>query len=124
MLIISLLHFPFFSDGNGCELQALRVWQPISILTPLSFCRVISLSSTSRTRPGRLQGELSLVLLPSTRLRELILLRSPQITIFPEWNTEWLTPWLHYIPAKVDLSDIYRQSISFPSLERKNNEAS
>lgn len=30
-----------------------------------------------------------------------------KMTIFPEWNTDWLTPWLHYIPIKVDYSDLY-----------------
>ncbi|CCA67724.1 related to CAP1-Cryptococcus gattii [Serendipita indica DSM 11827] len=28
-------------------------------------------------------------------------------TIFPEWNTEWLVPFYHYIPVKVDYSDIF-----------------
>ncbi|KAL7410810.1 hypothetical protein BDY24DRAFT_398543 [Mrakia frigida] len=36
-----------------------------------------------------------------------------KITIFPEWNTEWLTPWLHYVPVNLDLSDLYHSSTFF-----------
>ncbi|KAF8576246.1 glycosyltransferase family 90 protein [Ramaria rubella] len=28
-------------------------------------------------------------------------------TIFPEWYTERIMPWVHYIPVQVDLSDLY-----------------
>ncbi|KAF8487537.1 glycosyl transferase family 90-domain-containing protein [Gautieria morchelliformis] len=28
-------------------------------------------------------------------------------TIFPEWYTERIMPWVHYIPVQMDLSDIY-----------------
>ncbi|KAK4687168.1 hypothetical protein P7C73_g2946, partial [Tremellales sp. Uapishka_1] len=28
-------------------------------------------------------------------------------TIYPEWHSDWLTPWVHYIPTQVDYSDLY-----------------
>lgn len=28
-------------------------------------------------------------------------------TIFPEWYTDRVQPWLHYIPIKADLTDVY-----------------
>ncbi|EIW68082.1 hypothetical protein TREMEDRAFT_63970 [Tremella mesenterica DSM 1558] len=28
-------------------------------------------------------------------------------TIYPEWYSDWMIPWYHYIPCKVDYSDIY-----------------
>ena len=35
-------------------------------------------------------------------------------TIFPEWNTQWLKPWLHYVPISIDLtSDLYQISTFF-----------
>ncbi|TXT06117.1 hypothetical protein VHUM_03590 [Vanrija humicola] len=28
-------------------------------------------------------------------------------TIYPEWNSDWLTPWVHYVPVQIDYSDLY-----------------
>lgn len=28
-------------------------------------------------------------------------------TIFPEWNTDWIVPYYHYIPVQHDYSDVY-----------------
>ncbi|KAG8906215.1 F-actin-capping protein subunit alpha [Tulasnella sp. 403] len=28
-------------------------------------------------------------------------------TVFPEWNTDWLVPYYHYIPVQHDYSDLY-----------------
>ncbi|KAG8893491.1 F-actin-capping protein subunit alpha [Tulasnella sp. 403] len=28
-------------------------------------------------------------------------------TIFPEWNTDWLVPYYHYVPVQHDYSDLY-----------------
>ncbi|KAF8576914.1 glycosyltransferase family 90 protein [Ramaria rubella] len=28
-------------------------------------------------------------------------------TIFPEWYTERIMPWVHYVPVQIDLSDLY-----------------
>lgn len=28
-------------------------------------------------------------------------------TIFPEWYSERVMPWVHYVPIKVDYSDLY-----------------
>lgn len=28
-------------------------------------------------------------------------------TIYPEWNSDWVTPWVHYVPSKLDYSDLY-----------------
>lgn len=28
-------------------------------------------------------------------------------TVFPEWYSERVQPWLHYVPVKVDYSDLY-----------------
>jgi hypothetical protein len=28
-------------------------------------------------------------------------------TIYPEWNSDWITPWVHYIPARTDFGDLY-----------------
>ncbi|KLT42487.1 hypothetical protein CC85DRAFT_274409 [Cutaneotrichosporon oleaginosum] len=28
-------------------------------------------------------------------------------TIYPEWMTDWLTPWVHYVPVQADYSDLY-----------------
>jgi len=35
-------------------------------------------------------------------------------TIFPEFNTQWLKPWVHYVPVSIDLtSDLYQISTFF-----------
>ncbi|KAF9255706.1 hypothetical protein L218DRAFT_950560 [Marasmius fiardii PR-910] len=34
-------------------------------------------------------------------------------TIFPEWYTERVQPWVHYVPVQVDLSDLYDSLIFF-----------
>ncbi|KAL7410809.1 hypothetical protein BDY24DRAFT_329960, partial [Mrakia frigida] len=47
-------------------------------------------------------------------------------TIYPEWNSEWLTPWLHYIPVNLDLSDLYHSSTFFlgaPGVSEGNGDA-
>ncbi|KAL7416434.1 hypothetical protein BDY24DRAFT_234134 [Mrakia frigida] len=51
----------------------------------------------------------------SSRFRRLLALGQVvfKITIYPEWNTEWLTPWLHYVPVGVDMSDLYHSSAFF-----------
>lgn len=28
-------------------------------------------------------------------------------TIFPEWYSDRIQPWLHYVPIKADLTDVY-----------------
>ncbi|KAM0753101.1 hypothetical protein T439DRAFT_378824 [Meredithblackwellia eburnea MCA 4105] len=28
-------------------------------------------------------------------------------TIFPEWYSDWIQPWVHYIPVKVDYTDLF-----------------
>lgn len=28
-------------------------------------------------------------------------------TIFPEWHSDWLTPWLHYIPVSTSYDELY-----------------
>lgn len=28
-------------------------------------------------------------------------------TIYPEWMSDWLTPWVHFVPCKLDFSDLY-----------------
>jgi hypothetical protein len=28
-------------------------------------------------------------------------------TIFPEWYAGWIVPWVHYIPLKVDYTDLW-----------------
>ncbi len=28
-------------------------------------------------------------------------------TIYPEWYTERIQPWLHYVPIRIDYSDLY-----------------
>ncbi|AAW43180.1 hypothetical protein CNBD0460 [Cryptococcus deneoformans B-3501A] len=45
----------------------------------------------------------------SSRFHRLIMSGSVVLkaTIYPEWVSEWLTPWVHYIPCKVDYSDLY-----------------
>ncbi|KAG9092621.1 F-actin-capping protein subunit alpha [Ceratobasidium sp. UAMH 11750] len=30
-----------------------------------------------------------------------------KMTIFPEWNSDWLVPYYHYIPIQADYSDLY-----------------
>ncbi|KDN42124.1 hypothetical protein RSAG8_06982, partial [Rhizoctonia solani AG-8 WAC10335] len=30
-----------------------------------------------------------------------------KMTIFPEWNSDWLIPYYHYVPIQVDYSDLY-----------------
>ncbi|KAE9405338.1 hypothetical protein BT96DRAFT_852950 [Gymnopus androsaceus JB14] len=34
-------------------------------------------------------------------------------TIYPEWFTDRIAPWVHYIPVQVDLSDLYDSLIFF-----------
>jgi hypothetical protein len=34
-------------------------------------------------------------------------------TLFPDWNSEWITPWLHYVPVKLDFSDLYHSATFF-----------
>ncbi|ORY28493.1 hypothetical protein BCR39DRAFT_534920 [Naematelia encephala] len=45
----------------------------------------------------------------SQRFHRLLSSGSPVIkmTMFPEWHMGWLVPWYHYIPLKVDYSDLY-----------------
>ncbi|KIR60323.1 hypothetical protein I314_03614 [Cryptococcus bacillisporus CA1873] len=45
----------------------------------------------------------------SSRFHRLIMSGSVVLkaTIYPEWVSEWLTPWVHYIPCKIDYSDLY-----------------
>ncbi|GFZ45441.1 hypothetical protein JCM24511_03167 [Saitozyma sp. JCM 24511] len=45
----------------------------------------------------------------SSRYHRLMLSGSAVVktTIYPEWHSDWLTPWVHYIPSQVDYSDIY-----------------
>nr|WVH01971.1 beta-1,2-xylosyltransferase 1 [Naematelia aurantialba] len=45
----------------------------------------------------------------SQRFHRLLSSGSPVIkmTMFPEWHMGWLIPWYHYIPLKVDYSDLY-----------------
>ncbi|WVF69398.1 hypothetical protein IAT40_004175 [Kwoniella sp. CBS 6097] len=45
----------------------------------------------------------------SSRFHRLIMSGSVVVkaTIYPEWVTDWLTPWVHYIPCKIDYSDLY-----------------
>ncbi|BEJ13145.1 hypothetical protein CspHIS471_0303190 [Cutaneotrichosporon sp. HIS471] len=33
-------------------------------------------------------------------------------TIYPEWMSDWLTPWVHYVPVQTDYSDLY-DSLSY-----------
>ncbi|QRW00673.1 DNA topoisomerase 1 [Ceratobasidium sp. AG-Ba] len=35
-----------------------------------------------------------------------------KMTLFPEWNSDWLIPYYHYIPIQTDYSDLY-DSIAF-----------
>ncbi|ORX41279.1 hypothetical protein BD324DRAFT_644319 [Kockovaella imperatae] len=28
-------------------------------------------------------------------------------SLYPEWNSAWLTPWYHYVPVQLDYSDLY-----------------
>jgi len=46
---------------------------------------------------------------PSTRFRELLATKSLvfKSTVFPEWYTDRIQPWLHYVPVKADYTDIY-----------------
>ncbi|KAG8745507.1 F-actin-capping protein subunit alpha [Ceratobasidium sp. 414] len=30
-----------------------------------------------------------------------------KMTIFPEWNSDWLVPYYHYVPIQTDYSDLY-----------------
>lgn len=30
-----------------------------------------------------------------------------KMTIFPDWNQDWLVPWLHYVPVKPSYDDLY-----------------
>ncbi|WVQ80599.1 hypothetical protein IAT38_002704 [Cryptococcus sp. DSM 104549] len=45
----------------------------------------------------------------SSRFHRLLMSGSVVVkaTIYPEWISDWLTPWVHYIPCKVDYSDLY-----------------
>ncbi|WVR06184.1 hypothetical protein IAU60_003214 [Kwoniella sp. DSM 27419] len=45
----------------------------------------------------------------SSRFHRLIMSGSVVIksTIYPEWMSDWMTPWVHYIPCKIDYSDLY-----------------
>ncbi|KAF8598009.1 hypothetical protein BDV93DRAFT_547604 [Ceratobasidium sp. AG-I] len=35
-----------------------------------------------------------------------------KMTVFPEWNADWLVPYYHYIPIQTDYSDLY-DSLAF-----------
>ncbi|KAF8610284.1 hypothetical protein BDV93DRAFT_550119 [Ceratobasidium sp. AG-I] len=35
-----------------------------------------------------------------------------KMTIFPEWNSDWLIPYYHYVPIQTDYSDLY-DSLAF-----------
>ncbi|WVN88726.1 uncharacterized protein L203_103939 [Cryptococcus depauperatus CBS 7841] len=45
----------------------------------------------------------------SSRFHRLLMSGSVVIkaTIYPEWISDWLIPWVHYIPCKIDYSDLY-----------------
>ncbi|WWD04614.1 hypothetical protein V865_002685 [Kwoniella europaea PYCC6329] len=45
----------------------------------------------------------------SSRFHRLIMSGSVVVkaTIYPEWLSDWMTPWVHYIPCKIDYSDLY-----------------
>ena len=34
-------------------------------------------------------------------------------TVYPEWFTDRIQPWLHYVPVQVDLSDLYDSFVFF-----------
>jgi len=34
-------------------------------------------------------------------------------TIYPEWYTDRIEPWVHYVPVQLDLSDIYDTLLFF-----------
>jgi len=34
-------------------------------------------------------------------------------TIYPEWFTDRIAPWVHYVPTAVDLSDLYDSLVFF-----------
>jgi hypothetical protein len=50
----------------------------------------------------------------SSRFKRLITSNSLvfKSTVYPEWFTDRVAPWLHYVPVKVDLSDVY-DSLAF-----------
>ena len=112
----SFFFFCSRSHGNGCELPISPSLASSSADPPLHIARVISIPSGSCSRTGRLQDELSLLLSRLVR-RDSFFQDQPflfpsssiQVTIYPEWNSEWLTPWVHYVPVKLDLSDVYRE---------------
>ncbi|KAF8593064.1 hypothetical protein BDV93DRAFT_461866, partial [Ceratobasidium sp. AG-I] len=35
-----------------------------------------------------------------------------KMTVFPEWNADWLVPYYHYVPIQTDYSDLY-DSLAF-----------
>ncbi|WWC88904.1 uncharacterized protein L201_003819 [Kwoniella dendrophila CBS 6074] len=45
----------------------------------------------------------------SSRFHRLVMSGSVVVkaTIYPEWLSDWMTPWVHYIPCKIDYSDLY-----------------
>ncbi|ODN95887.1 hypothetical protein L198_04506 [Cryptococcus wingfieldii CBS 7118] len=51
----------------------------------------------------------------SSRFHRLIMSGSVVVksTIYPEWFSDWLTPWVHYVPSKVDNSDLYDIMVFF-----------
>ncbi|GHJ84047.1 hypothetical protein NliqN6_0449 [Naganishia liquefaciens] len=51
----------------------------------------------------------------SSRFRRLLTSSSVILksTIFPEWNSDILIPWYHYVPLKVDYSDLYDIMVYF-----------
>ncbi|RDB30050.1 Beta-1,2-xylosyltransferase 1 [Hypsizygus marmoreus] len=51
----------------------------------------------------------------SSRFKRLITSNSLifKSTIYPEWFTDRIAPWVHYVPVQVDLSDLYDSLIFF-----------
>ncbi|KAG1896164.1 uncharacterized protein F5891DRAFT_1055434 [Suillus fuscotomentosus] len=39
-------------------------------------------------------------------------------TVYPEWFTHRIAPWVHYIPIQTDYSDLYDAFPLFCGLER------
>ncbi|EFP88072.2 uncharacterized protein PGTG_12519 [Puccinia graminis f. sp. tritici CRL 75-36-700-3] len=43
-------------------------------------------------------------------------------TIFPEWYSDRIQPWVHYVPIKVDYSDLYDVMVFFQGEEEEEEE--
>ncbi|QRW11842.1 glycosyltransferase family 90 protein [Ceratobasidium sp. AG-Ba] len=46
-----------------------------------------------------------------------------KMTIFPEWNSDWLVPYYHYIPIQTDYSDLYDTFAFFMGVPGSNRTA-